>query len=334
MLTRIMRHSYKDAGRGPRREKAVDSPDDDVDIEKILEENRRLKEKIERLEKENRIFRKELEMKGLEIEAVLEKNRELECRVRMDSSNSSKPPSSDGYRKPSPRSRRVKSGLKRGGQPGHRGYNMPIPHAPDEVILHYPAKCQGCPRLEECSGTRLSCNGSRYVVDVVMATKVTEHRVLGAEDCPLDDSEGAVTGRFPDSVPAYVQYGDSVAAFGGLLSTYGAVSDMRISHLMRSMFGITLSAGTVPSLVSRCASKAAPALAAIKQRLVGSEVCHFDETGARTEGRLFWVHSSSNSEYTYQTISEKRGQTGMEENGVLPGFKGTAIHDCWAPYWR
>ena len=331
MSRKVMRHSYKDSKRGHVR--GEEPQNTDADIEELLEEIRRLKEENERLENENRIFRKELEMKGLEIEAVLEKNKELNFRVNMNSRNSSKPPSTDGYRKPSPKNRRVKSGLKRGGQPGHTGHNMVIPHEPDEIVIHHPQKCNGCQHFDECSKTNFSCGESRFVVDLVMTTKVTEHRVVGVLDCPLF-KDGVDIGEFPKDVSAHIQYGNSVAALAGLLSTYGAISDSRISSLMRSMFGITLSASSVVNMVSRCAAKVAPALAKIKDEIINGRICHFDETGARTAGTLYWVHNSSTSNFTYQTISNKRGYDGIEENGVLKDFSGTAIHDCWKPYWR
>lgn len=46
------------------------------------------------------------------------------------------------------------------------------------------------------------------------------------------------------------------------------------------------------------------------------------------------MHDSSTDTYTYLTLSKKRGQEGMDENGVLPKFNGVAIHDCWRSYWK
>ena len=68
--------------------------------------------------------------------------------------------------------------------------------------------------------------------------------------------------------------------------------------------------------------------------MIGSALGHFDETETRVDKKLWWVHDASNCEYTYLDISPKRGSAGMEQCGVLPEFKGIAMHDCWASYWN
>lgn len=269
------------------------------------------------------------------IASLQEELKESVRKNRMDSSNSSKPPSSDGYRKPKPISLRERGGRTPGGQPGHKGHNMAIPHDPEEVIVHYPTGCEQCPRFSECcSQSAFNCSESRYVVDAVMLTKVTEHRRMDAT-CPMasvDDNK--MSGSFPENVKAYVQYGDSFDVIAGLMDSYGAMSDFRISELMRAFFGVTLSPGTVVSMTKRCAEMVGPALKKIHEAIVASPVGHFDESGARTGGILEWVHNSSTDLFTYLTLSPKRGMIGIEENGVLPQFNGVAVHDCWSPYFR
>ena len=268
------------------------------------------------------------------IKDLQETIKDLRHQLDQNSQNSSKPPSSDGFNKPKPQSLRKKSGKKQGGQKGHPGAHMVIPHDPDEIIRHLPEKCLACPYLSECSSrnTVFACGEKRYEVNAVITTKVTEHQAVCVCSCPHGGE--TLVGSFPETIRAYVQYGDSVSVLAGLLSTYGAVSTMRIHVLLGSLLGVSLSTGTITSMVSKCAQKVGSTLETIKSMLTSSKVAHFDETGSSVNGKTIWVHNSSTAKLTYQTISAKRGQPGMEDNGVLSNFSGVAVHDCWASYWK
>jgi regulator of replication initiation timing len=69
---------------------------------------------------------------------------ELKERLNQNSTNSSKPPSSDGYAKPAPKSMRQKTGKKPGGQQGHKGHGLKIIHAIKETVELHPERCPGC----------------------------------------------------------------------------------------------------------------------------------------------------------------------------------------------
>ena len=172
--------------------------------------------------------------------------KDLQRQLNMDSHNSSKSPSSDGYKKANKnRSLREKTGRKTGGQKGHKGVNMKLPHEPGEVKVHIPEKCKTCPYLCSCSenGKVFECTEKRYVVEAVINTKVIEHQTVKAIDCPC--GEAKLKGEFPENVRGYIQYGDSFTAISGLLSTFGAVSTDRIQTIIDGMFNVTLSEGTI-----------------------------------------------------------------------------------------
>ncbi|PWM83745.1 MAG: hypothetical protein DBY31_01235 [Succinivibrio sp.] len=232
------------------------------------------------------------------------------------------------------RSLREKTGRKTGGQKGHKGVNMKLPHEPDEVKVHLPEKCRTCPNLCSCSanGQVFLCTEKRYVVEAVINTKVIEHQTVKAIDCPCGESK--LKGEFLENVRGYIQYGDSFTAISGLLSTFGAVSTDRIQTIIDGMFNVTLSEGTICSMIEKCALKVKPVVQKIRELLIGSKVVNFDEAGVRVEGSTQWVHNSSNEKYTYLTVNKKRGQVGIADNGVITNFTGTAVHDCWGSYWR
>jgi len=118
------------------------------------------------------------------VEKLLEQDariRELETRSATDSRNSSKPPSTDGYRKPQPKSSRKKTGRKPGGQKGHPGSTLSLSDTPDRVIPHPVTICLQC-------GLDLSASPAeverRQVIDIPpLHLEVVEHR-FESKTCP------------------------------------------------------------------------------------------------------------------------------------------------------
>src|SRR3954466_2699611 len=128
---------------------------------------------------------------------------ELERQLAASSRNSSKPPSSDGWKRRAPRSLRGRSGRKPGGQPGREGRTLRQVAVPDEVVLHEPGACAGC-------GSTLPADGPpagiirRQVFDIPQITvRVVEHRLVSRR-CGC----GIVTrAAGPAGVSAPVSYG-------------------------------------------------------------------------------------------------------------------------------
>jgi len=256
--------------------------------------------------------------------------KDLMERLGMDSSNSSKPPSSDGLKKPSPKSLRSPSGKKPGGQSGHPGTHLFTAREPDETVRHMPSACQGCPNHDLCMG-RARVGETRQVIDAVVTVKVTAHESLVVE-CPFNGTRQK--GAFPEELKASVQYGENLQALAVAMNTVGAVSVNRTHEILAGVFGIPLSTGTISAMVGSCANKLTEIVERIRQKLRLSELIHNDETGTRVDGKTLWVHNASNSAYTHLTLSARRGQEGIDAGGVLPEFTGIAVHDCWAPYWK
>jgi len=66
--------------------------------------------------------------------------------------------------------------------------------------------------------------------------------------------------------------------------------------------------------------------------LAAAQVAHFDETGSRVAGRLHWIHVAGNDTWTLLHLDRKRGRVAMDAAGVLPTFRGIAIHDGLVVY--
>ncbi len=296
----------------------------------MTQREKELTEQVEQLTQLVKQLQEELAVAYAKLDAANARIAELEERINKNSQNSSKPPSTDGYKKPSPKSLRKPSGKKQGGQPGHKGTTLHIAKEPTETVSHMPDKCAECPRLAKCR-KRACVAETRYVADAVVDITLTAHESLEIE-CPR--SKVRLRGAFPADVNAPMQYGDKLNALVVAFHTVGAVSTNRIHELFGNVFEIPLSTGTVISMVSNCAAKVKPVVERNRDKIAAGPLAHFDETGCRVNQRLNWVHVTSTPSETFLYLSDKRGSKGMDEGGVLPAFHGIAIHDCWAPYWK
>lgn len=252
----------------------------------------------------------------------------LEDRLAKNSRNSSKPPSTDGFKKPEPKSLRKKSGLPSGGQPGHAGQTLAMAGTPDRVQLHSVGCCEQCGR----SLAALAPDGveKRQVHDLPpIRLEVVEHRAE-IKHCQCGHTNKAA---FPEGVHAPVQYGPAVKAAAVYLKNYQLLPYKRTCELMGDLFRCPMSQGTLGSLVLQCHERLEEAVGQIKELITQTPVAHFDESGARVMKKLWWLHAGSTPNATYYEIHPKRGSEAMEEIGILPNFLGRAIHDFWKPYF-
>jgi transposase len=276
-------------------------------------------ERIAALAAENAELREQLAGLGAQVEA-------LAAQVKSNSRNSSKPPSSDGPAKPSPKSLRGKSGRRPGRPEGQPGATMQLSDHPDKVVRHRPKACSCCGkplRKGEVTGTE-----RRQVIDIPpVRAQVTEHQLLTVKcSCGCETKAAA-----PEGAAAPVQYGPRIMGTGLYLWHGQFLSRDRACQALSELFGCAPSPGTLASAARKAAGLLAPAVKAITGRLIAAGVAHFDETGFRVAGRLAWVHSASAGDFALFTVHAKRGKDGMDAAGVLPAFAGIAVHDAWAP---
>ena len=263
----------------------------------------------------------------MQLSAVQSQLADLAAQVKANSRNSSKPPSSDGLGKPAPKSLRGRSGRKPGRPKGQPGATMELSEHPDKTVKHRPSKCSCCGKsLKKAPVTAVE---RRQVTDIPPVKAVTtEHQMLTVKcGCGRETKAAA-----PDGVIAPVQYGPRIMGTGIYLWHGQFLSRDRACRALAEMFGCAPSPGALAAAARKTAGFLAPALAAITRHLIAADVVHFDETGFRTAGKLAWVHSASAGKFALFTVHPKRGKDGMKAAGVLPSFRGIAVHDAWAPY--
>ena len=112
------------------------------------------------------------------------------------------------------------------------------------------------------------------------------------------------------------------------------VSYDKTQKILQDVFDIPISTGTIANHVTEFARRVEPITQEIPLMLQGAAVLHFDETSGRVDAKNHWLHTASSQEATYVTVHSKRGQVGIDDNGVLAGFGGVAVHDCWQAYFK
>ncbi len=255
----------------------------------------------------------------------------LEDQLAKKSSNSGKPPSSDGYGKPSPKSQRHRHKRRSGGQPGHPGNTLKAVRQPDRIEVHRVPRCRHCQAsLEDIPVERIE---KRQVFDLPpVKMEVTEHQ-SEIKGCPYCGRR--TRAEFPDGVSQPVQYGPRFQAQIAYWNQYQMIPLERVCEMSEDFYSHRPSEGTVVSICRETAESVQSVQAAVHAHLRQREsVKHFDETGVRIEGKLCWLHSASTDRLTYYAVHAKRGKQAGDDIGILPGMKGTAMHDGWATYFR
>jgi transposase len=251
---------------------------------------------------------------------------DLRRRLDKNSSNSSKPPSSDGLKKP-PRvfkSLRGRSGKTSGGQVGHKGDTLRPMDKPDRIECHAATACRHC---ETCLTAAMVMGVERrQVFDLPQPhLEVTEHRasVYRCHHC-----SGVTKAAFPDAVSAHVQYGPRVRAAAVYLNVQQLIPEDRVCEAMADLFAAaSLCPASVVTWTAKAAEAQAPVVAHLAACVVAAKVRHLDETGFRIGGKTRWLHSASIAVYPYYRVGAKRGDVPRTmADGVI-------VHDHFKPYY-
>lgn len=198
---------------------------------------------------------------------------------------------------------------------------------PDEIVDHVPVVCAGCQR-DLAAGEDVG-HLVRQVFDLPeIQLRSVEHRAHRRR-CGCGHE---TTAAFPVAVSAPAQYGPRVRALGIYLVSYQHLPYKRAARLLSDWVGMPISTGTLAAFIARGAEDLQPFLDEVHAQIIQAPVAHFDETGARAEGKLRWLFSASTEHATFFSLHDKRGFDGLDHGGVLPNFAGVAVHDGFKPY--
>ena len=260
---------------------------------------------------------------------------ELKARLGSNSSNSSKPPSSDGYAKPTRQQRR--DAERKGKQKGAPGSHLARVDDPDEIIVHDPEGCRKCgASLDDAD---IVDEEVRQVFDLPHRKVIVREHRARRRRCRCGKATKA---PFPPEAINVTCYGPKVRALAVYLVCGHHLPFERAALVMDDVCGLGISVGSVVNMVEDASVGLTKFALAVRESLRNEDLVHFDETGARVAGKLFWVHSASTEALTAYLVHANRGGKAMDDMGllrlhdedgdVLWSFDGIAMHDGWRCY--
>lgn len=260
------------------------------------DEIRRLNKKIDELEKENT---------------------KLKNSFSKNSSNSSKPSSTDGFHK-IVHGLRKKSSNPVGGQKSHIGSTLNKEKI--DSIINLNNNKNVIYKKEKLFVNNKKLDGTKkFVIDTKLSVVITEYSLIYNKN----------SASLPKKLKNNVTYGNNLKSFITLLNIEHAVPVQRTSDIIKELTGgaLNISTGTIQNCIYELKSKVKPSITSIKEFLLRSEVNHKDETMLFCNGTPRWFHVFSNKNATYYYYHKSRGNKADIEKGLLTIFTGTLVHD-------
>jgi len=282
-----------------------------------------------------------------EVVTLRERVRELEARLGQNSTNSSRPPSSDLPQAPRrPVTPAAPSGRRAGGQPGHTGHFRALvpPERVDVVVDHWPGCCVGC-ATPLVAATVAQGEDEDYVAHQVtelppLRAVVTEHR-LHRVACPACGATTRAT--LPEDAPAGA-FGPRLQATVATLSGRFRLSRREVTELCETVLEAPISVGSVETLCQATSVALATPVAEAVATLPDAAVVNADETPWKEGKARPWLWVAVTALVTvFQITTSRRSQVikallGVEYTGTLgtDRYSGYAWLDvawrqvCWA----
>lgn len=252
----------------------------------------------------------------------------LEYRIsclEKNSSNSSKPPSTD-MKKVVRRTRslRQRTGRKSGGQPGHKGVTRKQVKHPDKVVVLHPNSCGNC--HADLSSMVGEIFAKRQEVDIPPIEPLyTEYQAIQVT-CRCGHKNKA---EFPSHISAPIQLGPRIKSVITYLSVAHSVSYERLTQITWDMVGFSISEGTVDNILAEVTERSRPIWEKIRDLVKSHQWTGGDETGLKVAGKRWWEWVWQNTRGSLYAVSQSRGYQVVKEF-FGEDYVGAFVHDCWS----
>lgn len=297
--------------------------------ERLLRENEELRRKV--AERERQIGDAEKQIAERE-KQIADLERQLAGRKK-NSTNSSKPPSSDGLAgEQRSRGRKRKSKRKPGGQPGHPGHHRRLVPAAEvsatEVLL--PKQCGHCGENLPQDPSQVTTQGEprRHQVTEVPLVKanITEYQF---PNVVCGDCGKATRAPLPEEIAG--QLGPQLTALIAYWTVACRLPRRLVEAMLADVLGIEISLGSIQKAWEEVSQAVEQPYRQLQEQLPREAVLNVDETGWRTSGDKRWLWALVANQFVYYVVASTRG---AEVLVTLLGavFRGILCNDRWVVY--
>lgn len=280
-----------------------------AEISLLKHENALLKEQV-----------KTLEAKVLQLLEIIE-----QYGIKKDSHNSHLPSSRDLSKPKHNKSLRPKTGRKPGGQKGHKGTSLKMTDTPDEFKILRSHYCQECGADLSSLPATLVAKRQEVILPPISPKYIEYQQYACSCDCGHYQKA-----PYPPGINAPIQFGSNITALVSYFNVFQYVPYQRLKLLFKDIFNLSISEGSIQNLLNKSASKSELVYKTILEELQNANYIGSDETGAKVNGKKWWIWVWQNIENTFLKASESRGFSIVETlfpNGLPNATIGS---DRWA----
>jgi transposase len=259
------------------------------------------------------------------LQALQQQVDQLQQRLNQNSTNSSRPPSSDPphvKRRPPEKS----SGRKRGGQPGHARQQRPLV-PPEQVQQTIPLKPPACRKCGQALHGEDPQPRTHQVAEIPpVQAEVTEYRLhrLTCTNCGT-----RTCASLPAGVPTGA-FGPRLQALLALLAGAYRLGKRPIRQLASDLFGLSISTGMVAKLERSTAEALQQPMAELEEH-IRTQHANVDETSWREAMQKAWLWVVVTPLVTVFRIAATR--CGKVAGGLLgSAYRHVVTSDRWKAY--
>lgn len=275
--------------------------------------------------RQSELEKKELLKKNANLQKALDSLKNSS--IAKNSSNSSKPSSTDEYYTTKVYNNRPKTDRKAGGQQGHKGRTLQqLEATPSAIEIREEHQCLAC-------GGEIIADGTYSVkqrIELKIERVVHEQRVQGGSCTTCGCKSHA---RHTEDYINPIQYGTSCKAFVNILRHVGYVSYPRISQMMSELTGLKMSKASIINYTKEFGVKAFNSMDKLLTSLIQSSVVHVDETTIKVKGKATRVAATVTNEITHLRVKGKHLAEELPEI-FLELYQGIVVHDHDKKYYK